>query len=153
MENEGIQFVAKMGNWVAVRKLTVEEKTDPIMVMEFLAGLSVSFDGKMEEFLGKAVETAKLNAAIDEATASLGKGEKGISEAIAQVNSIAVNKTINEICEKPELQKKEIEELKEFCKILAMRKALMKAGLRIDFSTIETRAIKAAVKKAKKLNK
>jgi hypothetical protein len=34
-----------------------------------------------------------------------------------------------------------------------MRKALRKAGLKIDFSTIKTRAIKAAVKKEKKLNK
>jgi len=153
MENEGIQFVAKMGNWVAVRKLTIEQKTDPITVMEFLAGLSVSFDHKIEEFLAKAVDTAKLNAAIEEATANLGKGEKRISEAIAQANGATVNKAINEICEKPGLQKKEIDGLKEFCKVLALRKALKKAGLKIDFTTIETPAIKATMKKAKKLGK
>ncbi|MEM0359745.1 MAG: DUF2666 family protein [Candidatus Diapherotrites archaeon] len=153
MESEGIQFVAKMGDWIAVRKLTMEKKTDPVTVMEFLAGLSVSFDNKIEEFLGKTVDIKKLNTAIEEATSGISKGEKGISEALAQVNSSTVNKAINEICEKPELQKNEIDELKEFCKVLAMRKALKKAGLKIDYSTIETPAIKAAMKKAKKLEK
>lgn len=150
---EGIQFIAKLGNWIAVRKLKVEEKTEPLTVMEFLAGLSVSFDGKIEEFLGKEIELARLNAALDEELEGLGKGKKGISEALARVNSAKINRIINELCEKPDWQKKEKNELKEFCKVYALRKAFKKAGLKVDYSTIETPAIKAAMRRAKKINK
>ena len=150
---EGIQFVAKLGNWVAVRKLTIEEKTDPLMVMEFLAGLSVSFDNKIEEFLGKEIDIKRLNTAIEEELEGTGKGEKGISEAIAKIAGAKLGRVINELCDAKNRQPKETKELKEFCKVFALRKAFRKAGLKVDYSTIETPAIKAAMKKARKKNK
>ncbi len=150
---EGIQFIAKVGNWVSVRKLKVEEKTEPLMVMEFLAGLSVSFDNKIEEFLGKEIDTEKLNKAIDEELEGIKKGKKGISEALAKIAGAKLGRVINELCNAKGWSPKETKELKEFCKVFALRKALKKAGLKIDYSTIETPAIKAAMKKAKKKNK
>lgn len=150
---EGIQFIAKMGNWVAVRKLSVEEKTEPLMVMEFIAGLSVSFDRKIEEFLAKEVEIEKLNTAIDEELEGIKKGARGVSEVLAKIGGAKLGRVINELCDSKARQPKEKKELKEFCKIFALRKAFRKLGLKVDYSTIETPAIKAAMKKAKKKNK
>ena len=150
---EGIQFVAKLGDWVAVRKLTVEEKTEPMQVMEFLAGLSVSFDGKIEEFLGKEIDIQGLSSAVEEEMEGIGKGVKGIEEALAKVNGAKIGRAINELCDAKGWQPKQTKELKEFCRVFALRKAFKTAGLKVDYTTIETPAIKAANKKAKKKNK
>ena len=49
-----IQFIANYDDWVAVKKLKIEEKTDPRTIMEFLAGLGIGIDRKIEQNLGKA---------------------------------------------------------------------------------------------------
>jgi len=150
---EGIQFVVKFGDWVAVRKLTMEEKTEPLQVMEFLAGLSFSFDGKIEEFLGKEIDIQRLSSAVEEEMEGAGKGAKGVNEALAKVGGAKIGRVINELCDAKARRPKEKKELKEFCKVYALRKAFKIAGLKVDYSTIETPAIKAAKKKAKKKNK
>ncbi len=151
--DEGIQFVAKMGDWLAVRKLKVEEKTDALMVMEFLAGLSVSFDAKIGEYLGKEVDVKRLESAVNEELEGIAKGAKGIDEALAKVKGLKIGKVINEMCEAKGWQPKQTKELKEFCKVYALRYAFVKAGLKVDYSSIDTPAIKATKKKAAKAKK
>jgi len=136
--DEIIQFMANYSGWKAIKKLKVEPATDPRTVMEFLASLGMSFDRKIEENLRKVVELDKVDAAIEEA----GIGKRDVADAIAEVNSRKVNSLINEICKKPELQKNEQKELIGFCKVYAMRKALLKAELNIDYSSIKIPGIK-----------
>lgn len=150
---EGIQFVARFKDWTAVRKLSIKEKTDPLTVMEFLAGLSESFDGKIEEFLAKEVDLKELNKTLNEVLEGVGKGKKGVSEALSKVNGMKVNRTISKLCKGLNKQKKEKKEIKEFCKIYAMRKALKKVGLRADYSTIESPLNKGSKAKIQKINK
>jgi hypothetical protein len=136
---EAIQFIANMKGWIAVKKLKVTEKTDPKTVMEFLASLGTGIDRKVEENLEKIVELNKLNAALDEILNETGKSTEKI---ISEVNGRKINSIINELVLKDEWQKGEQKEISEFLKVYAMRKALKKAKIRVDYSEIEVPGIK-----------
>ena len=60
-----IQLIANYDDWKAIRKQTITEKTDPLTVAEFLAGLTNSVDSKVEFNLKKKVALAKLDAATE----------------------------------------------------------------------------------------
>ncbi|MBN1940849.1 MAG: DUF2666 family protein [Candidatus Diapherotrites archaeon] len=135
-----IQFVANYDDWKAVKKIAVNEKTDPKTVMEFLAGLSMSFDNKIGENLAKVVELQKLDAAINEM--SFGKTEAEVANVLREINTRKIGAVINEICEKPELQKNEQKELKGFCRVYATKKALLKCDFNIDYSGVEIPGMK-----------
>ncbi|MBI5553418.1 MAG: hypothetical protein HY917_01625, partial [Candidatus Diapherotrites archaeon] len=77
--------------------------------------------------------------------------KKETAKAIESVASGAVSRTIKKICEKPELQKNEIRELEDFCRVYAMRKALKQCGLMADYSEIEIPGMKKA-KKSENVN-
>ncbi len=130
-----IQFIANYDDWVSVKKLKVEEKTEPRTIMEFLASLGTGIDGKVEANLRKMVDLGKLDSAIAELQA--GKGRQQIAEILAEINSRKVNSVIKEICGLPELQKNEQRELIGFCRVYALRKALGQAGLSVEYSSIE----------------
>lgn len=139
--DDTIQFIANYRDWVAVKKLKIEEKTDPMMIAEFLASLSNSFDRKIGENLGKIVKLENVDAVLTE---ELGKvrGAEGIAKALSVVAGTKMNKAINEITGALELQKKEKQEVIDFCKVYAMRKALKQAGLMVDYSEIEIPGMK-----------
>jgi len=143
--DESIQFVANYGSWKAIKKLRVEVATGPRTIMEFLASLGTSFDRKIEESLRKLVDLDKVDNAIAEIEER--KGKEAVSETIAEVSSRKVNSVINEICTKPELQKNEQKELIGFCKVYAMRKALAKTGLMVEYSSIAIPGMKRMMKK------
>ena len=130
-----IQLIANYEEWQAVKKLAIGEKTEPRTVMEFLASLGTSIDGKIAVNMGKIVDLKKLDAAIAELQA--GKGKEQIAEILAEISSRKINSVINEICEKPELQKNEQKELTQFCRIYALRKGLRQAGLDVEYSSID----------------
>ena len=144
MENV-IQFVANYEDWQAVKKLKVEEKTGPKMVMEFLASLGTSLDSKIEANLKKTVELDVVDGAI--AGIECGKSENEIASALKSVNSRAVSSAINSICEKPELHKNEQKELKQFCKVYVTRKVLKNCGLEVDYSNVDIPGMKRTKKK------
>ncbi len=140
-----IQFISNYDDWVAVKKLKIEEKTDSRTIMEFLASLGMGIDGKVEANLGKIVELKKLDLAIDQIKA--GKSEEEIAGAMKEVNTRNVSKIIGEITEREEFQANEKKELQGFCKVYAMRKVLKKCGLNIDYSSIEIPGMKRLTKK------
>jgi hypothetical protein len=129
-----IQMVANYDGWVAIKKLTIEPSTDSRTIMQFLASLGISLDKKVEDNLGKIVDLKKL----DEALAELSKGKtaENIALILEAASSGKINKVIKEICEIEGMQPKEKNELMEFCKVYALKKALKNAGLFIDYSTI-----------------
>ncbi|MFA5126308.1 MAG: DUF2666 family protein [archaeon] len=73
MMEGSIQLVANYDDWKAVKKQTITEKTDPLTVMEFLAGLTNSVDNKVEANLKKKVALDKLDKAINDL--GLAKGD------------------------------------------------------------------------------
>ena len=144
MEEGSIQLLANYADWKAIKKITITEKTDPRTVAEFLAGLTMSVDNKIEFNLKKIVDLEK----VDKAIAEVGIEKKDTAKAIDEVNSRKISSVIKEITEKPELQKNEQKELQQFCKAYAMRKALQAAGIVVDYSEIDIPGLKR-LKKAK----
>lgn len=133
-----IQFVANYHDWKAVKKITITEKTDPLTVAEFLAGLTNSVDNKIEMNLRKVVELEKIDDAIKEI--NLGKGD--VASAIEEVNSRKIGKVINEITKLDKFQKNVQKELAGFCKAYAMRKALRECEIIVDYSEVEIPGMK-----------
>jgi len=151
MSEKYIQFFANYDDWVAVKKLKIDASTDARTIMQFLAALGISLDKKVEDNLRKIVALDKLDSAISELTA--GKKSENIALILEAASSGKVNKVVKEICEIPEMQPKEKNELAEFCKVYALKKALKNAGLFIDYSTINLNIPgmkKSMVKKAGK---
>lgn len=136
-----IQLLANYDGWVAIKKLTITEKTDPRTIMEFLAGLGNSLDNKVEANLRKIVKLEKVDAALKEEI-SAGKGAENVAKALASVSGPKINRVITEICEIPSLQKNEKGELADFCKVYAMKKALKECKLMVDYSEVNIPGMK-----------
>ena len=143
-EEKYIQLIANYDDWIAIRKLKIEPATDPKTVMEFLAGLGMSLDSKVEGNLGKIVALDRVDAAI----AELSLGKKDVAKALEEVSSRKVNSVIKEITGLPELQKNEQKEIGQFCKVYALKKALKECGLPVDYSSVDIPGMKR-LKKAK----
>lgn len=145
---KSIQFVANYDDWQSVKKLKIEEKTDPKTIMEFLASLTTSVDNKIEANLGKILDLKKLDSAISGINA--GKTDAEISEALAEINTRKVNAVINEICETEGRQPNEQRELKGFCRVYATKQVLKKCGLAVDYTGVEIPGMKRLMKKGAK---
>jgi hypothetical protein len=147
-DEQYIQFIANYADWVAIKKLKIEEKTDPRTVMEFLASLTMSVDRKVEDNLRKIVALDKLDAVI--ATVPAGKTEDEVAAAIKEVSTRKVSAVIKEITELESLQKNERGELADFCRAYAMRKVLKNCKVVVDYSEIEIPGMKRVMKAGKK---
>lgn len=132
-EEKFIQFVANYEDWVAVKKLKIEQSTDPRTIMEFLASLTTSVDAKVEANLRKIVDLAKLDAALNE----LGLGKGDVAKALVEVSGRKISSAINEITVLEKFQKNEQKELADFCRVYATKKALLACGLKADYSFVE----------------
>ncbi|OQA31913.1 MAG: hypothetical protein BWY55_00210 [archaeon ADurb.Bin336] len=128
-----IQLVANYSDWKAIKKITITEKTDPLNIIEFLASLTGSVDGKVESNLKKIVDLEKLDKTIDE----LGLTKGDAVKALEEINSRKIAKVINEISANPNYQKNQQKEIGEFLKTYATRKTLKACGLMVDYSQIE----------------
>ena len=139
-----IQLIANYDDWKAVKKQTITEKTDPLTIMEFLAGFTKSVDAKVEFNLRKIVALDKLDKVIDE----LGLAKGDAVRAMEEINSRKVSSVINEISEVERLQKNQRKEVADFCKAYASRKCLKACGIVVDYSQIEIPGM-GRLKKAK----
>ncbi len=142
-----IQFVAKLGNWVSIKNIKVEKKTDPRTVMEFLGSLTTGLDNKVEENLRKLVDLNKVDEIVKKETEKLGKNKESVEKAILISKSLKINKTITEICALPTLQTGEKKELEGFCKVYVTKKLANSVGLPIDYSGIAIPGMKRLMKK------
>lgn len=142
-EFEGIQFIAKLGDWIAVKKLKVEKGIEAREVAEFLISLVMSANRKIEEFLEKEMDFESVKKAIDEAD---------IEEPIKVMENTAVKRTIKQaIRNRERLDKKIVKELEELASVFALRYALKKAGYKLDYSDVEIPSLKLAKKLSKKI--
>ena len=148
MEEKYIQLVANYDEWVAIKKLKIEEKTDPKTIMECLTGLTISVDRKIEDNLRKIVKLDKLDAVIAEIPA--GKTEDEIASALKEVSTRKVSQVINEISVIEGVQKNEQKEIAGFCRAYASRKILKKCNVIVDYSGVEIPGMKRLMKKGKK---
>jgi len=144
MSDKYIQFMANYDDWVSIRKLKIEEATDPRSIMEFLGSLGTSIDSKVEDNLRKIVKLER----VDEAIAALDIGKKDTAKALEEVNSRKVGSAIKEIVEELKgLSKPEKKEVEQFCRLYAMKKALKQTGIMVDYSEINIPGMKRLKKK------
>ena len=145
--DEGIQLIANYADWKAIKKITITDITEPLVIAEFLASLVYSTDDKIEENLAKAVELSKVDTALAEL--NLGKGDAG--EAIKEVSTRAISKVINEICKLDKFNGPTQKELIQLCKVYAIKKAMKACGIMTAYHEAEISTLKRAKKaKAKK---
>jgi hypothetical protein len=137
-----IQFIANYEDWKVIKKITVTDITEPLVIAEFLASLTYSTDNKIESNLKKVVELEKVDTAIKEL--SLGKGDSG--KALEEVNSRKVGKVINDICKLDKFSGPIQKELLGLCKIYATKKALKECGILVNYSEAEIPTLKRAKK-------
>ncbi len=143
-----IQFIAKFPDWTCIKKIKVEEKTEPKQIMEFLGTLSVSFDNKVEDLLRKEVELEKVDKVLDELLEK-GKNANNVSKTISLIGGTKISSVAKEICEQEKWQKNEKKEMIEFIKVYAMRKAMKQIGLLVDYSQVTIPGMKRLLKKKK----
>jgi hypothetical protein len=140
---EGIQFIAKLGDWIAVKKLKMEKGIKPREVAEFLISLTMSANRKVEEFLAEEIDFEAVRKAIDDV---------GIEEPLNAVENTSVKKAIKQAVKNREnLDKKIVKEFEELARVFALRYALKKAGYKIDYSEVEIPSLKLAKKLSKKI--
>lgn len=142
-----VQFIANYDDWQAVKKIRIDSDTKPLDIMEFIASLSVSFDRKLEENLGKIIDLSKIDSFI----AEYGEGKKKEEEIALMLKALSgpkLGKIINELVDSLGLEKKPVQEIKDFAKAYALRKALKDSKITIDYSGIEIPGMKK-LKKAK----
>jgi mevalonate kinase len=139
-----IQFIANYEDWKVIKKITITDLTEPLVIAEFLASLTYSTDDKIESNLRKVVELDKVDKALSEL--GLGKGDSG--KAIEEVNSRTVSKVINEITKLDKFSGPVQKELMQLCKIYATKRALKACGIMNTYHEAELPNLKR-VKKAK----
>jgi hypothetical protein len=139
-----IQFIANYDDWQAVKKIKIEEKTEPITIIEFLASLTAGIDRKVEENLRKIVELEKIDSFLKEEITDT--KIEGITKALQAINSRKFSMLLNELTEKIE-EKNQKKEIESFIRLYATRKALNTAKISVDYSSIENPQMKKLLKK------
>ncbi len=83
-DGDSIEFAAKYGQWVAIKRMSITGDTKPEEVVFNLAAIRQSLDRKSFEFLG--INVAILDAY---ATTVTGEGRKSISNLVQAIQAIA----------------------------------------------------------------
>ncbi len=126
-----LQFIGKLGEWVAVKKLTVEEGIEDKDILFFFSSIYNTLGRKADEYVEKVFpEVIKLQ---EEVLPEGRRSEKTISEVLAKVFGPGVGRKINEIIEGKDLEKAEKEAAKEIIRVYLVRKALEKLGVFLDY--------------------
>jgi hypothetical protein len=98
--SDSIEFSAKYGSWVAVKRITIHGDTKPAEVAAHLASVRQSIDRKSFEILG--IDTAKLDAFSESMKSK--KSYSNLAQAIERMGSADAKKAIADACAgKPEL--------------------------------------------------
>ena len=79
-----IVFSAKYGDWVSIKKTSIDDKTTPQEVVAALASIRETIDRKAFQFAG--VDTAKIDAHVAELTKGRRKAYGTLAEVITSLN-------------------------------------------------------------------
>ncbi len=122
MADGSIDFSAKYGNWVAIKRMSIVDGTKPEEVAFHLAAIRQSLDRKAFEILG--IKTDVLDAYADSVTA---EGRKSISNLVQAIQSLSSKEAKAAV----EAATKEKPELQEVANVYLLRKVAQ--NLKYDF--------------------
>ena len=114
-EEEHVNFTAKHGRWIAVRRLIIDEKTPMADVARLLAAINESLTLKLPAYAGIDV-----------------KGIEGYFSDFKKVKKADIPKVVERCLEFP-AEEYAPAEFVEHARIYALRKCLEKIGLSLDF--------------------
>jgi hypothetical protein len=98
VEKDAIEFFAKFGDWVCIKKVEIKPDTTGPEITRILTSIQNSIDRKKWDFLGKAIDLGSLDAIAAEIVGEKGRvnGDR-LSEILAKLNGPGVGKKINEL--------------------------------------------------------
>ncbi len=145
MDNfEGIQFIAKLGDWVSIKKLKVEKGVEAKDIAEFLISLSASIEQAIERYLAEEIDFSVIENAVNDALTR--------ENALYVLQEPSVKRALKDsIKRRSALDKKEVKCLEELAAVYALRHALKKSGYKHSYSQVELPTLKLAKKLSKKI--
>jgi len=134
MEGE-IQFIANYDDWKIIKKLKITEVVPALDIVDFLASMSISFDGKIEANLRKSCNLKIVDDYIASLVTGKTKSEAEFAKILKGLASPNAGKAITASI--PEgAEPKEKDKIKVYLKIYMTKTALSKAGLEIDYTKV-----------------
>ncbi len=98
--HDAIEFSAKYGNWVVIKKMSIRQDTKPEEISFHLAGIRQTLDKKAFEFL--KIDTQKLDAYAEKLSSGVKKNYDGLSEALKMISSQESKRIVAEAAGKEE---------------------------------------------------
>jgi hypothetical protein len=87
-----IAFSAKYGNWISIKKMSIDESTSPAEVAYTLAGINNTIDKKGLVFLG--IDTDKIDAYTDRLVGSKRRSYGAVSEIFAGLKQAEIKEEL-----------------------------------------------------------
>lgn len=132
---EQIQFIANCKDWQVVKKMKIDENVPPIDVVDFLASISLTFDNKLFEYLGKIVDIKQLDDFAARIVSGKLKKEEDFAIVLKEIRGVNTSKLINSLIP-ADADNKIRDKLKEYMKIYLLRKVLKIGKLTVDYSEV-----------------
>ncbi|PIU02980.1 MAG: hypothetical protein COT55_00660 [Candidatus Diapherotrites archaeon CG09_land_8_20_14_0_10_32_12] len=132
---EEIQFIANCKGWQAIKKLKIDDNVPPIDVADFLASISLSFDNKLFEYVGKIVDIKQLDDFSAKLVSGKLKKEEDFALVLKEITGVNASKLINSLIPVT-ADNKTKDKLKEYMKVYLLRKILKVGNLTVDYSGV-----------------
>ncbi len=92
MEEGEIVFSAKYGNWISIKKMSIDEKTSPAEVAFMLAGITNNIDKKGFAFLG--IDTDAIDAYADKLVGSKRRSYGAVVEIFSGLKQAGIKEEL-----------------------------------------------------------
>ena len=98
---EYVDFLAKYGTWISIKRLGIRPDTKPEAVAHHLAGISATASAKAYGFLG--IDTASLDTVAAGITAGMRKSYDSLSQAVAKMSQPSTKGAVAAACQDPKM--------------------------------------------------
>ena len=96
---EYVDFLARCGNWISIKRLGIRADTKPEAIAHHLAGISATASAKAYSFLG--IDTAALDATANSMTSGMRKSYDSLAQAVAKIQG--AKGAVSAACKDPKL--------------------------------------------------
>lgn len=98
MEKDGIQFFAKVGDWVCIKRGEIKEDTTGPEITRVLASIQNSMDRKKWDFLKNEIDLNFLDTVATELVGGKGRvNADRLSEILAKLNGPGIGRKIKDV--------------------------------------------------------
>ena len=98
---EYVDFLAKYGEWISIKRLGIRSDTKPEAVAHHLGGISHTATSKAFVFLG--INTAQLDTVAEGITAGMRKSYDSLAQCVVKISKPDVKAAVNAACKDPKV--------------------------------------------------